>query len=433
MKELDDLRRRLASAGRACDLAPGGFGAAAARCLEEAFPSEGRARVAREILLQSGRLPAAQLPLPDERLGQPPQWLVLLREQHFEVVACFQLDGSPAIEDHAGEGAFCLLAGAAVESRYAFTATGPAQKGALLGELRPLGSELLPEGSCRPFLGGGRTIHARFVLHRPSLVVEVRDWPSSVQRRYHRSGIAGEVPGDRSATLRRLQPLRWAAATDLDLYREMACQAIAGGDAFFALEVLRDGRDRPGTAALAPRLTTAVREHFGALAEPLLGILAADADERALRRIAKAVFSEELRLFTALLASVPTASAFHRLVKGLYPEEDVERRVLGWIAALAGHAATGEPPAAPDRESPALGVRLQEGDLEIIYCLLRGQGQGETEEHLAALYGVEQVAASRRELEDSRAALLQFPLLKVLFPGVEANAPLPPMRLDKIA
>jgi predicted metal-dependent enzyme (double-stranded beta helix superfamily) len=92
----------------------------------------------------------------------------------FFVSALFWLDGTTAIHQHSFCGAFRVLAGGSLHTRYRFRVERAVNSRFRLGELDRGQVELLVPGSVRPIASGDRFIHSLFHLERPSVTVVIR-------------------------------------------------------------------------------------------------------------------------------------------------------------------------------------------------------------------------------------------------------------------
>src|SRR5450432_3304985 len=105
--------------------------------------------------------------------GQPP--VTLFRSRRFYIEALFWIDGSTSIHQHAFSGAFQVLEGSSIETRYAFETERVFDGHLVLGKLRTASTAMLRRGDIRPIASGPRgLIHALFHLERPSVTVVVR-------------------------------------------------------------------------------------------------------------------------------------------------------------------------------------------------------------------------------------------------------------------
>jgi hypothetical protein len=153
---------------------------------EEVFPEIAASRLAQGLdfgfeevagyLCAGGELPEQRRV--DQAFGQP--CLTLVSGPLFSIELLCWMEGTPAIHQHGFSGAFTLLQGRSVHSRYSFEQTG------MLGQLR-IGKlclshvELLDTSSVVPIPRGDGLIHSAFHLDSPSVTLVIRT---------HQMGIA---------------------------------------------------------------------------------------------------------------------------------------------------------------------------------------------------------------------------------------------------
>jgi len=108
----------------------------------------------------------------DSCFGQPS--LLLHRGHRFAIEVLFWLDGTNVIHQHLFSGAFHVLQGSSVHSRFEFRAGSRVNSGMWLGDVVLTGVELLRRGDTRPIRAGSAGIHSLFHLDRPSVTLLVR-------------------------------------------------------------------------------------------------------------------------------------------------------------------------------------------------------------------------------------------------------------------
>src|SRR5678809_1348366 len=115
--------------------------------------------------------------LPDQkdaegRFGDPP--ITLYSGPRFYVDVYFWLDGTTSIHQHAFTGAFQVLLGSSVHSRFRFEQEQEMNPYFLIGNLSLQSVSLLAKGDTRQILPGHEFIHSLFHLDRPSATITVR-------------------------------------------------------------------------------------------------------------------------------------------------------------------------------------------------------------------------------------------------------------------
>lgn len=92
----------------------------------------------------------------------------------FYIEVLFWIDGTTSIHEHRFVGAFGVLAGSSVHSKYGFDLLNPLSNELRLGNVKFLSSELLQRGDIRAISSGNGFIHSLFHLQRPSISVVIR-------------------------------------------------------------------------------------------------------------------------------------------------------------------------------------------------------------------------------------------------------------------
>jgi hypothetical protein len=133
------------------------------------------------------------------RFGQPPITLYAGRRLHLS--ALYWVDGTTSIHQHAFSGAFQVLAGGSLQTRYTFT-TDLALGVYKTGRLQPIALERVRVGDVwRIEPGESGLIHSLFHLERPSVTLVIRTWQDrrdEPQYNYFRPGIATD-PSSRTS------------------------------------------------------------------------------------------------------------------------------------------------------------------------------------------------------------------------------------------
>jgi hypothetical protein len=128
----------------------------------------------------------------EARFGQPP--VTLYRARRFYIDALHWIDGSTTIHEHSFSGAFQVLRGSSIETRYGFTVDREIDGHFAFGTLEVKSTTLHARGDIEQIYSGhGGLIHGLFHLERPSITIVVRterDGSAGPQFNYTRNGIA---------------------------------------------------------------------------------------------------------------------------------------------------------------------------------------------------------------------------------------------------
>jgi hypothetical protein len=151
----------------------------------------------------------AQLPRQqdvDARFGNPP--ITLYNGPRFYIDIYFWVDGTTQIHQHGFAGAFQVLAGSSIHSRYDFREEEAINAHVSLGQVVFKDSELLKKDDIRPIIPGKKFIHALFHLDRPSATITIRTQGSpqaQPQYSYHKPYLALDPFFKEESAVKKLQ------------------------------------------------------------------------------------------------------------------------------------------------------------------------------------------------------------------------------------
>jgi hypothetical protein len=276
--------------------------------------------------------------------------ITLFRGPRFIIDAYYWLDGTTSIHQHAFAGAFQVLAGGSVLSRYDFHERRVVNEHFAIGTLTLEEVELLGRGDVRPILPGRQYVHSLFHLVRPSTTIVIRTGTPSAatQYDYHRPFLAVDSSYRNPELLKKVSGVGLLLATkdpDADaLIGDLVC-AVDFHTAYAVLaEVYR--RLRPGGRLHALFDRARGRERFlalieraraahGELVDVVLPVLEEQDRQRAITERRGAVTGEAHRFLLALLLSVPGKEHVLRLVHQRVPDRDPVDVVVEWADQLA--------------------------------------------------------------------------------------------------
>jgi hypothetical protein len=355
--------------------------------------------------LETDRLPP-QADL-EARFGEPP--LTLYVGPRFRIEALFWLDGTTSIHQHGFSGAFSVLEGSSIHSRYTFSPRVRAGQRASVGDLQLVDANLLRRGDTHPIAGGAGLIHGLFHLDRPSVTLVVRsltDPASRPQYRYLYPHVAIDGEAQDETATRQRQLLEMVATVDLDAY-EAHLRALLGRVDYVSAVLLleraaRHFREPPRLTSLVGAMRPRHKELVDALPPVLEHILRTD-EVVSLR---EAVHDWDGRFLLALLLNVPTRQALLDAVARAFPDADPVDRVIEWLRPLA-FTQPGEP--------LLLGFEVDEVTWLALEQSVRGRAFESFLDELKASYSAEQIAEQTPALEelwhDLRSVRLLRPLL----------------------
>jgi hypothetical protein len=291
--------------------------------------------------------------LPDQkdaegRFGDPP--ITLFAGPRFYVDVYFWLDGTTSIHQHAFTGAFQVLLGSSIHSRYSFREDRIISEHFSVGELKLEEVQLLQKNDVRLIKPGRNFIHSLFHLDRPSATITVRteNTPSSALQWDYRKPYFAVNPFFRNQVMaKKLQTIGLLLGMKHKDADAMIGDLICSSDfhtAYFVLEAffhtvknnqmdslfgLSTGSDR--FDAMLERARTV----HGELIDLLLPVLDEQVRQNDIAQRRGTITSEEHRFFLALLLNVPSREKILALVKQRYPETDPVEKVLDWVEELA--------------------------------------------------------------------------------------------------
>jgi hypothetical protein len=306
----------------------------------------------------------------DAKFGNPPITVYYGRGFHIQVL--FWLQGVPAVHQHGFSGAFHVMVGSSIHTRWDFELTEMIETRLLLGNVTFRNAELLNTGDSRPILAGAELYHATFHVDRPSVSVVVRTIREEDRHPQYQllpPSVAWDDQRSIATVTRQLQVLDMLLncgrrAEFMDLCRHF----LATKDAYAMFRILHATLARVEDEQEQHDLIWAARRAHPRIIDPILRAIEFQSAGNRLTALNRAVASEELRFFLALLRNVPSPAAIRRLAAERYPSHDVIAKIIGWIRDLAS--------------TDALGFRVQETWLMAIEMLLRGVAEPEIRERL---------------------------------------------------
>jgi hypothetical protein len=282
------------------------------------------------------RGPVPQVNL-EASFGEPP--LTLGSTSRFYVEALFWLDGTTTIHQHRFSGAFMVLDGSSIHTRYRFACTQRVNASTEIGELALDGVEFLRPGQVRPIRSGTATIHSLFHLARPTLSIVVRTaldpdaapqfdyWPPCIAR------VPSAIDGRLRRQIQLLRTLGRVAAPDRFVQARELLERSDFGTALPILDamVAANPDDWPAVRDLAGTVQAGHPE----ITCDLVAVLAERRRVNLLVSRRRQVHDPELRLFLAMLINLPTQAACLEFLRGYAPDRDCEQLLASWIERLA--------------------------------------------------------------------------------------------------
>jgi hypothetical protein len=321
--------------------------------------------------------------------GEPP--ITLYSAPEFVIEVLFWVDGTTSIHEHSFSGAFHVLEGSSIHSRFEFREERRVNDRLRVGELVLQDVELLETGQTRPIVSGSRFIHSLFHLDRPSLTILVRtraDPVSSPQLTYRWPGVAHD-PFYRDAMLtKKMQLLRLTHVLDDADYFERVARLLESLDLPSVVRVVDEQRRALGKEERRTLMEVA-RRPLGSLHERMVEVYEEEQRIDNLVGRRRIVQDPRHRFLLALLLNVRDRMSILHLVERRYGGDPVSR-VVEWVRELcAKEGGSG---------SNAIGVDFDETSLCVFEMMLKGMDLESMLDELAQRYdGVEE---SREGLEE---------------------------------
>ena len=365
VEPFDSLGRELQMQWRRADYAEDAFPELAAAALDKAQPHRHVGiRDVLDFVAESAVLPKQG----SADFGEPPVNVYFDDRLFIEVL--FWADGTTAIHQHAFSGAFCVLEGSSVHTRYTFEEQRALGEHIRLGELALQQAELLRPGMVRRIHHGPAMIHALFHLDRPTLSLVARTHGTRLggpQYEYARSGLALNPFHQPESQARKLRVLRMAMLSAHPELQRFASRLVEDADLLTVVRVLQTLNMDDAGMPLLPRLLEHVRRRFGSWALALEQTLSTERQARYLTVRRTSVFDETLRYLLALLLNLEHREPILRLMAERFPQEKPAEAVMRCLSALAKPA-----PLAPQG---ALGIEFDDHAMWVVHHMLHGHDE----------------------------------------------------------
>jgi hypothetical protein len=285
---------------------------------------------------------------PEGKFGNPP--ITLFAGARFCIDVYFWLDSTTAIHQHGFSGAFQVLLGSSVHSRYCFNKDREINPHFLIGKVLLKEVSLLTKGNIKRIRSGAGFIHSLFHLERPSATITVRsklDPHDAIQYLYLKPYLAID-PFFAEDSLRRkvqtvclLLSMRHPEADRFigDLLDAADFQTtFAVLDAAFGVlgnnELERLFQISKSFERFRAMIARARLRH-GEVADLLLPVFEEKRREADICRRRSVIQSEDHRFFLALLLNVPERTMVLDLIRQRFPHADPVDSALSWISDLA--------------------------------------------------------------------------------------------------
>jgi hypothetical protein len=343
------------------------------------------------------------------RFGNPP--ITLYSGPRFFIDIYYWLDGATSIHQHSFTGAFQVLLGSSIHSRYSFREDKIINEHFSVGHLLLEEVQLLKLKDVRKIGAGRNFIHSLFHLDRPSATITIRTahTPSSaLQYDYRKPHFALDPFFPNPAMIKKLQTIGLLLGMkhkDADtMIGDLVCSSdfhtayLALAETYQQLQSnemdalfgLSTGKDR--FKAILARCKTV----HGDLTDLVLPVLEEQERQMSIIHRRGTITKDAHRFFLALLLNIPSRVRILELVKQRYPDQDPVETILDWVEELGHTRVLGS------KETNALG--MAEFDDSYVF-VLEGLLQG------LALEEINQKAVDQYPPEDAAELKKRIPML----------------------
>ncbi len=346
----------------------------------------------------------------DGKFAEPP--VSLYNGGDFDISALTWLDGTTSIHQHAFCGAFHVLAGSSIHSRYHFDAwQPPAQKQrAIAGRLQLLGIEVLHAGDTRIIARGSSLIHSLFHMVRPSVTIVIRtitdDSAAEVQYDYRWPGLAHDPFQRHAPTIRKMQYLRMLRVLDENAARLQLLGVLARADLFLAYTLVTEQAQISAAPAQARDLSAMCAALPAAERDLLFQATHNDLLSRTIIDCRRKLHDPDHRFLLALLLNVFDRQDFLGLIQREFGVDDPVDQVMSWVAEMTGNT---------ERFPNVIGLNFNATELHMLVAMFRGAGLDAVLAQFSDRYGAAEVARQRGELSALFAALKNCALFHHIF------------------
>jgi hypothetical protein len=357
------------------------------------------------------------------RFGNPP--ITLFRGPRFYIDVYFWLDGTTSIHQHSFCGAFQVMLGSSIHSRYSFQEEAVINEHLSVGKISLEEVHLLKLHDVRKIQHGKNFVHSLFHLDRPSATITVRtdNTPSAaVQYDYHKPHFATNPFFKNALMTKRLQTvglLLGMKHKDADkMIGDLVCDSdfhtayAVLGEIYFALQTsemdelfgLSAGKDRFNAILERAKLV------HGELIDLIVPVLEEHERQMSIVNRRQTITKEEHRFLLALLLNIPSRVKILDLVQERYPEPDPVETVLDWIEELGRTRVLGS------KETNALGLpEFDDNYVFVLECLLRGLTENQMNQRAMTEYPSDYSAELTTHIPELTTTIKNSTLFKSLF------------------
>jgi hypothetical protein len=359
------------------------------------------------------------------RFGNPP--VTLFSGPRFFIDIYYWLDGTTSIHQHSFTGAFQVLLGSSIHSRYSFREDKIINEHFSVGKLALEEVQLLKLNDVRMIRAGRNFIHSLFHLDRPSATITIRTahTPSAaLQYDYRKPHFAVNPFFRNPVMIKKVQTVGLLLGMKHKDADAMIGDLICSSDfhtAYFvlaetyqqlqsnemdALFGLSTGKDR-----FKAILNRCMNVH-GELTDLVLPVLEEHERQMSIIQRRGTITKDAHRFFLALVLNISSREKILELVKQRCPDQDPVETILDWVEELGRTRVLGS------KETNALGMaEFDDSYVFVLECLLQGLSEDEIYERATAQYPPDNAA----ELKTRVPALIEALKSSTLFKSLLAD------------
>jgi len=338
----------------------------------------------------------------DEAFGQPP--LTMFCDGLFQIEVLFWHTATTAIHRHAFSGAFAVLGGSSLHSRYEFIPRTKINARFLVGRAKLCDVEFLETGAVRKIGRGDDLIHSLFHLDSPTVTVVLRtciDPESGPEYVYYPPSIAVDPSRHNPRVTKQLAILDMLSAARSPHYEQVASAILTRSDVHTAWLTLSRMSLHHRSEEIYDRLLSVARDRHGEVMDEIASAIEEDRRRALIIYRRKTVHDPTHRFFLALLLNLPDRESILKVIAARFPGLEALTLIEKWIVEMS---ATG-----------SLGIEKDDVIGSILHWCLQGCSPEEVALHLADSYAPSEVVAQEDLIHDACHAIHHNPFLAPLF------------------
>jgi hypothetical protein len=356
------------------------------------------------------------------RFGNPP--ITLFNGARFYIDIYFWLDGTTSVHQHSFTGAFQVLLGSSIHTRYSFREDRIINEHFSIGELALKEVQLLKLTDIRTIRPGRNFIHSLFHLDRPSATITIRTahTPSAAVQYDYRKPHFAINPFFRNPVLtKKLQTVGLLLGMKHKDADAMIGQLVCASDFHTAYFVLTETYNHLQTSEMDSlfglstgkdrfkAILQRCKEAHGELTDLILPVLEEHERQMSIIDRRRTITQDEHRFFLALLLNISSRLKILELVKQRNPDHDPVETILDWVEELGRTRVLGS------KETNALGMaEFDDSYVFVLECLLRGMNIEEARQEATAQYPPENAAELITKIPELAASLRESTLFRSL-------------------